>query len=265
MGTEIKTWQINDSTLKRIDTTMFDEGHVERDLEQWIMSNPEIIGADIMIIGHQVPTDSGPIDLLGIDSSGNTVIIELKRGSLNPRKAIGQAIDYAASVAGWGEDGSKLNEECKKYTKKELEDAFSEAFHGEVEWESITLNSTQRIILVGFAIESSLERMIEWLSDRYEVDINAVILNFAKTTQGTKLLMRTSLISEEIEHVRRGRKFELSDTPGNYGDEELKDLLLGYLSDDKVTNQRIRRVLLPALLKIEEPNKLSHDQLGGVC
>ncbi|OPY49148.1 MAG: hypothetical protein A4E49_03229 [Methanosaeta sp. PtaU1.Bin112] len=76
MGTEIKTWQIIDGKLTSVVTALKDEGRTEPyDLEPWLASNPEIIGADIMIIGRQVMTKSGPIDLLGIDKSGNTVII----------------------------------------------------------------------------------------------------------------------------------------------------------------------------------------------
>jgi hypothetical protein len=168
-----------------------------------------------------VETASGPIDLLGIDRSGNTVIIELKRGFL-PRDAIAQAIDYASNVAEW-KDLARLNEECQKYTSKELEDAFNEAFQDVdgVDLESISFNSIQRIILVGFAIETSLERMIDWLSDSYKVNINAVILSYAKTKGGEEheLLMKTSIISEEIVRARQPSRsyFDISD----YSDDEL--------------------------------------------
>lgn len=78
MGTEIKTWQIIDGKLVAADTDFKREGRTEPyDLEPWLASKPEIIASDLLIIGKQVPTRSGPIDLLGIDSSGNTVIVEL--------------------------------------------------------------------------------------------------------------------------------------------------------------------------------------------
>ncbi len=101
MGTEIRTWQIIGGKLTAIDSALKDEGRTEPyDLEPWLASNPEIIGADIIIIGRQVTTKSGPIDLLGIDKSGNTVIVEIKRDQL-PRECLAQAIDYASAVAGW--------------------------------------------------------------------------------------------------------------------------------------------------------------------
>ena len=107
------------------------------------------------------------------------VVIELKRDLL-PRESLSQAIDYVSDIASWGLD--KINDECLKYTKnelnteQELEDYLSENF-GDIDLESIIINGTQRILLVGFSIDESLERMIDWLSNNYGVGINALILN----------------------------------------------------------------------------------------
>ncbi|MHA1330680.1 MAG: endonuclease NucS domain-containing protein, partial [Candidatus Hodarchaeales archaeon] len=114
MTTEIKVWQIVDSNLELIETTMIETGRREtEDLEKWIKSNPLILGQDISIIGEQVPTKSGSIDFLGIDKSGNLVIIELKRDKL-PRDALAQAVDYASDVSSW--DVDKISNVCTKYT-----------------------------------------------------------------------------------------------------------------------------------------------------
>jgi hypothetical protein len=252
MGTEIKTWQIVDGKLHPLQTDLKTEGRTEPyDLEPWIASQPEIVASDILILGRQVQTRSGPIDLLALDSSGNTVVVELKRDEL-PRESLAQAIDYASDVAGWTVE--RLGEVCAAYLKKPLEVAFSEAFP-EADLESLSINGTQRIILVGFSIEASLERMIEWLSDNYAVNVNAVILSYAKTKGGDEILTRTSIISEEIEHerTRKQKKFEIpmSDDPGQHDPEHLKKLLSDYLSRDRVTNQRMRAILFPALLATE--------------
>lgn len=250
MATEIKTWQIVDGALEPIDTTMETERRTELyDLEPWIASNPDIIGSDIAIIGRQVISKSGPIDLVGIDKSGNLVIIELKRGML-PREALAQAIDYASDASDWSVE--KLGEIASKHCGKTLEELFEDVFP-DVDLENLNVNSTQRIILVGFGVASSLERMIEWLSDSFEVNINAVVLNYIKTVGGDELLARTSIISEELEkeRVQKKKKFQIpmSDEPGEYEDETLCQLLKQYLSVQAITNQRIRDVLLPALLR----------------
>lgn len=252
MGTEIKIWQIKDGVLEPLISKLKDNSRTEPyDLEPWIKSNPEILGTDISIIGNQISSKSGPIDLLGIDSSGNLIIIELKRDKL-PREALAQAIDYASDVSSWSIE--KISEVCSSKIGKTLEEVYQEQFP-DIELESININSTQRILLVGFSIESSLERMIEWLSDGYGVNINAIILSYAVTDNGNEILVRTSIISEELEkeRVKKKKKFEIpmSDDPGEYEEEKLYQLIRSYLSIKSKTNQRIREVLLPACLEKE--------------
>jgi len=248
MSTQIKTWEIIDSKLKEIDSSLVIEGKKEKyDLEEWILSNPEILGSDIAIIGRQVTTRSGQLDLLGLDRNGNTIIVELKRDRL-PREVIAQAIDYASDIANW--DIEKISEISSKHTGKSLDDFISEAFGDEIAIENININQIQRILLVGFSIDDSLERMIEWLSDNFGVNINAIILHYVKTQSGSELLSRTSIISEEVEKERT-KKFSIpmSDEPGNYDNQELKELLVNYLNQDLWSAKRIKKVLLPECLK----------------
>jgi len=259
MATEIKTWQLIAGKLESIESNMVQEGRTELyDLEEWIISNSSIVGSDLVIIGKQVTTKSGPLDLLAIDKSGNTVIIELKRDKL-PREALAQAIDYASDVAYWSID--KLSEECTKFHNKSLEEILTANFQ-DVDLENINVNESQRIILVGFSIGSSLERMIEWLSDKYDVNVNAVILNYIKTKSGDEIITRTSIISEEVEQqkIKKKKKFEIpmSDEPGNYDENTLRNLLKNYLSRNQITIQRIKSVLLPACL---QKNMLTREAL----
>jgi hypothetical protein len=259
MGTEIKTWQIIDGRLTAIESTLKSERRTEPyDLEPWLATNPEIIGSEIMIIGRQVMTKSGPIDLLGLDRSGNTVIVEIKRDQL-PREALAQAIDYASDVAEW--TAERLSEVCSKYTSKSFEESFNDAFP-DVEAETVNLNSSQRIVLVGFSIESSLERMIEWLSTSYNVNVNAIVLSYIKTKRGDELLTKTTIISEEMEQERsrKQKKFviPMSDDPGSYEIPQLRQMLRDYLSREKVTQKRMREIIFPALLKTKI---LSRDQM----
>lgn len=248
MATQIQTWQIVDGQLHRIEKRLADVGRTEAfDLEAWIASHPSIVAEDLLVIGRQVQTKSGPLDLLAIDRRGSLVVLELKRDKL-PREALAQAIDYASDVASWTVD--KLSEVCIKYTGKSLEDSIAEAFP-DLNLESLNINEVQRLILVGFALEASLERMINWLSSAYNVDINAVILHYVVTSSGDELLAKTAVISEDVAEQRvRSRKFQIpmSDEPGTYDEEELRQMLKQYLSQDMKTPRRIRDLLLPAAL-----------------
>ena len=258
MATRIKTWQIIDGKLQPLDSSLAHEGKKEtQHLETWIASNPVILGPSLLLIGRQVTTRSGPLDLLAIDPSGNLVVIELKRDKL-PREVLAQAIDYASDVAGWSIE--KIGETCSRYTGKSLEDAIGEAFP-DVDLETLNINETQRILLVGFEIETSLERMVEWLSDSYGVAVNAMVLNYIRTAGGDELITQTAIISEDVEQERiKQKKFTIpmSDEPGDYDDETLRDLLGRYLSQSMLSAQRIRDILLPACLSRE---MISRDEL----
>lgn len=258
MATEIKTWQIVDGKLEIVETTLADSGRTEAfDLEAWIASNPAIVGSGIEIIGRQVQTKSGPLDLLAIDKAGNIVVIELKRDTL-PREALAQSIDYASDVASWNID--KIGEICAKYLGRSLDDVLGEGFP-DSSLENVNVNEKQRIVLVGFAIEPSLERMINWLSDSSGVNINAIVLKYTRTNSGDELLTRTAIISEEVEQERINRsKFNIpmSDEPGDYEEEELAKQLRQYLQKDMWSAKRIRRVLLPVCLS---RGKVTREQL----
>lgn len=258
MATEIKSWEIVDGDLVSIKSTLTENNRKETDhLEKWIKTNPEILGSDILIISQQIYTKSGPLDFLGIDNNGNLVIVELKRDKI-PRVALAQAIDYASDLSNW--DIDKISEVCISFTGSNLEDALSERFEN-IEIEDLTVNQNQRILLVGFAVEESLSRMIEWLSDKFDVGINAIILNYTKTSNGSELLSRTVSIPEEIAKEKSNKrkfKIEMSDEPGEYEEEKLFELLKKYFARSNYSSNRIKNVLLPALLKKET---LTRDQL----
>ena len=252
MASEIKTWQIVDGNLIDISTTLAKEGRTEPEhLEKWILTNPSILGHDLLVIGRQVSTESGPIDILAIDNNGDLVVIELKRGRL-PREALAQAIDYAACVANWSVE--RLSEQCTKYLSTTLEEAFAERF-SDVELENVNVNETQRLILAGCSIDASLERMIDWLSNAYGVSINAIILSYVKTQSGEELLTKTAMISEEVQQIRTKskKKFQIamSDAPGDYDETTLKQKLVRYFSRNILSAQRMREVLVPACLRQE--------------
>lgn len=258
MTTEIKSWQIVDGKLVPIKSSLSENGRKEKDdLEQWIKSNPSVLGDDIALIGEQVPTSSGPMDFLGVDSSGNIVVVELKRDKL-PRVALVQAIDYASDVAEW--DLDRFREICKSYTGQTFEDYFQQRFEG-IPIEDLAINQAQRLLLVGFAVEESLSRMIEWLSDKYSIGINAIVLNYIRTPKGDEILSRMVIIPEEVEKQNANRKkfiIEMSNDPGAYDEATLEAKLIEYLSKNLYSSQRIRDYFLPTLL---EKGKVSRDQL----
>ncbi len=160
-----------------------------------------------------------------------------------------RAIDYASDLANW--DIERISETCMAYTESSLEDYMTVNFEN-LEIDDLTINQSQRLLLVGFSIEESLGRMIEWLSDNFDMAINAVILNYVKTENGSELLSRTVTIPEEIakeKSIKNKFKIEMSNEPGEYEADKLKELLRGYFKQANYSSNRIKNVLLPALLK----------------
>ena len=258
MAIEIKTWEIIQGELSEVNSSLADNNRKEReDLEKWIKTNSKILGDDILVFGEQVWTKSGPLDFIGIDNTGNLVIVELKRDKL-ARDVLAQAIDYASDVANW--DIDKLNEICLGFSGNTLEDHIAEKFEN-VELKDLVINKAQRLLLVGFSIDEALSRMVEWLSSKYDLGINAIILNYIVTSSGNELLSRTVIIPEEVEKEKTNKKtfsIPMSDEPGNYEPEKLRELLRVYLNNNQWSSKRIKKILLPVLLK---KDKINRDQL----
>ena len=97
MPTEIKIWEITpDGSLNSIPNAQIS---LEEQLETWLEQDISIISSNYMVIGRQVATDfGGVIDLICLDSSGDIVVVELKRGK-TPREVTAQALDYASWAA----------------------------------------------------------------------------------------------------------------------------------------------------------------------
>jgi len=64
----------------------------ERELEDLIVREPSIIEDGFKIVARQWPTDSGPLDILGVDTDGIIVVVELK--TEEDDKQIIQALRY---------------------------------------------------------------------------------------------------------------------------------------------------------------------------
>jgi len=106
---------------------------MESDLENILEKNPDYFFKTlrVMIIGRQISTNFNTfIDLLEIDTSGNTLVIELMRGR-TPRETLSQLLEYASFVETL--DYEQLNEIFKNYYEEdiELESYYNEYFKEE--------------------------------------------------------------------------------------------------------------------------------------
>ena len=176
-----------------------------------------------MLLGRQIATDHGKfIDLLAMDADGNLNIIELKK-SRTPREAVAQLLDYASWVQSLTYD--KISDIYgEKNNNKAFEEGFAEAFDGNPPDE---VNKELKLILVASELDNSSERIINYLSDNYNVPINAMFFRYFKEG-GNEYLTRTWLIDpQETESnisktgAKKGREpWNGQDFYVSYGDPE---------------------------------------------
>ena len=198
MPLNMKLWEINESGLKEIDELKIE---TEKQLEDWIEKDIAILGLNILIIGRQVSTSfRGRIDLIAIDEQCDIVIIELKKNK-TPRDVIAQILDYASWVKNLGY--KEISIIAKDYLKKELATAFFDFFGISLN-ENINVN--HKMIIVASEFDESSQRILDYLANEYQVNINAIFFNtFMKGD--TKILGRAWLMDpDEVQSKAESRK-----------------------------------------------------------
>lgn len=173
-------WKIRGKDLLKLeDTTFVKESLLEENLEDWIERNPSVLGEELLIIGRQVniPDVKDTLDLLALDTKGNAVIIELKRGQLKDPVEM-QGLRYASYISRW--DYDSFERQAAGYYKDTLkgeEFDFNGLFEGFCEKAGVEeipdINGDQRIILVGSNIRSKLGSVALWLLE-HNIDIKVI-------------------------------------------------------------------------------------------
>jgi hypothetical protein len=95
-----------------------------------------------------------------MDAEGDLVVIELKRNK-TPRDVVAQTLDYASWVQDLSYDEIK-DIYAEQNEAKELEEGFDDAFGTSLPEE---LNQKHRLIVVASELDSSSERIIDYLGD----------------------------------------------------------------------------------------------------
>jgi len=169
----------------------------ENELEDIIQFNPAILNENWLIIGRQVLTDYNTyIDLLAIDNNGSIIIIELKKHKTN-REVVAQGLDYASWVKNLS--ASRISAIYDEYVTKtyedrnSLEEEFYNKFQYELEEENI--NNSHQIVIVASELDSSTERIVEYLSDSL-IPINVIFFTVFEENS-TRYISRTWMIDPQ--------------------------------------------------------------------
>lgn len=194
MSIQMKLWRIQGDKPEPLPSAKLD---LEARLERWICHDLSLIGEDLLLLGNQVATAYGhAIDVLALDREGNLVILELKRGR-TPRDVVAQVLDYAS----WADSlsGQEVEDLAQQYRKRPLGELFKERFGPRAELPE-SLNEEQRLVIVATDLDPQSERIVQFLSSKYGVNINAVFFDYY-THEGQEFVGRSWLIApEEVKH-----------------------------------------------------------------
>ena len=200
MPTGLKFWQIQDDSPTPVDPRKL---NLESRLEDWVNEDVGLVSDDLLVIGKQVQTGyGGKIDLLAVDSDANLVVLELKKGQ-TPREVVAQTLDYASWVYRLGYEDVVAIASKHFGSVKAFEDAFNDKFEGSL---PELVNARNRMYIVASSLDSSTERIIEYLSEIHSVDINAATFAYFKTEDDIEWLGRSILLDEEAVESRAGTK-----------------------------------------------------------
>ena len=89
---KVRLWNVcqdDSGSLVAHDVPAVDNTKTEELFETLLVGSPDMLMDGLKLIGRQVPTEGGPLDLLGVDQNGTLVVFELKRGTLT-REAVAQ-------------------------------------------------------------------------------------------------------------------------------------------------------------------------------
>lgn len=182
----IGLWQIIETGPTRLPAA---EVAAERDLEEWIERDPDLLERGLVIVGRQIRLEGGPLDLLALDPQGRWVLIEIKRERLR-REVVTQAIDYVSCLHRVGP--AWLQSRCDAYLRSKgssdtLESLFRQRGRS---LESATEDRDVVIYLVGTSIDAGLERMVGFLVGHAELSVRIVTFAVFRNSHGGLTLAR---------------------------------------------------------------------------
>jgi hypothetical protein len=149
---EIRLWALesdSDKGMRAVSVDAVRDTDTEQMLEELLVASPHLLMNRLRLIGRQLPTQGGPLDLLGLDETGRLVVFELKRGTLT-RDAVAQAIDYASDLNRMdNEDLFRHLEDCSGHGGIEPIRDFQDWYNENYPNSGDAFSEKPRIILVG--------------------------------------------------------------------------------------------------------------------
>jgi hypothetical protein len=192
----IQIWKVQQSgALSAVPLQVVRNSETERMLEDVLVGTPDLLEQDLTLVGRQLPTAGGPLDLLGVDPDGRLVVFELKRGVLT-RDAVAQVIDYASDIAAMDREAlARLIEEHSGRGGIRKIPEFGEWYAREYPTGAESLSLRPRMVLVGLGVDDRALRMVNFLA---ETGLPVQLLTFQAFQSDGALLLAKQVESEPV-------------------------------------------------------------------
>ena len=209
---------------------------LEQQLEVWLENSPWAVIQDELVLWiDRQPSardEEGTIfpDLLGVDSEGNLVIVEFKRGK-TPRSVIAQLLEYAV----WANELSaeQIHVTAKAYFEtrdefkgKTFPEAFREAFDMPETDELPPLNQKLRLFVVGEEIHPRVAAVCRFLRTSYKLDVSCIAISKFQTESGDEIVSMEIKIGDEEIVTPKTRQQQISQTSRWQGDKGVWEVVL---------------------------------------
>lgn len=189
---------------------------LESHLEDWLENSPWTLAQEpILWIGRQTSaTDEKRTifpDLLGVDSEGNLVVVELKKNRA-PREVVAQLLEYAV----WANELSdqQIYEIAETYFEardefkgKTFQDTFRKMFEVLENDELPLLNQGLRLFIVAEEIPTQIARVCRFLRTSHRMDVSCITVSTFQTESDEVIVsMQTIVGDEDVSSLRTQRR-----------------------------------------------------------
>ena len=207
MAGEFGIWQVDEATKASHRLEQAERAVAEAMLEEVFVRNPAMLMPGLELVSRQLPTASGCLDLLGVDSEGRLTLFELKREEVT-RKAVTQGIDYASWLDSLDEVDlwKRIVENSGRRGVGKIEN-FEAWYEDHDDWDSLEALRPVRIVLVGLGADESAQRMVDWLVAK---DVEIDLLTFVGYRCGDRMLLARQLEDRDAERRQARQEQEVS-------------------------------------------------------
>ncbi len=176
----------------------------EAKLEDWLANNPHCILEEetILIIGRQVSTNLGSvIDLLAVDRSGDSLVIELKRDR-TPRETIAQILEYASFVDAL--QYKQIEEIFTQYTNEDninLAD-YHRSYFQLTEDEAVAFNKNQKLVIIAQVINREVKQISTYLRKK-GVDFYCLEFKYFTNEKSEKIISTDLVVGADTDSIKK--------------------------------------------------------------